>query len=406
MTTPVAWGSVVTPHEPESDVRAPGDHPELDSQRAVAVVAIVVYHVYQFASADRLLSAGAPAIRVLNSLDAATSWLFVIAGFIVVEPVARAAIDNRAQPSARQFLFHRATQLLPVYVVAVVVVWLLRQRSLPGDWRDLIEHLTFTQVFDEKRIFFTIGPAWAVSVGVLTCLFLFGLSTALARICAHVTGRSKRIVLLCGAAGSLAVISIGWKAWSLAGADRATEGSYTTWFGPLANLDNFAVGMAVAVLVASTHAAPPRSYLGLMGLRMIAVTMLTIAVWVREPGTWTTVCFSTICSIGFGCLLAATVLGHPRGQRRTVSTRWRMLPWIGTISLSIYLWHEPLMLTLAPIGLVRQAPEAFVQDVVVVLMGAVLAGWFSYGAVERPISRLGRLAGKEPDGEPRRPSVL
>jgi peptidoglycan/LPS O-acetylase OafA/YrhL len=296
--------------------------------------------------------------------------------------------------------------LLPVYVVAVVVVWFLRQQSLPGDWRDLIEHLTFTQVFDEKRIFFTIGPAWAVSVGVLTCLFLFGLSTALASICAHVTSRSNRIVLLCGAAGSLAVISIGWKVWSFAGGDRATEGSYTTWFGPLAHLDNFAVGMAVAIVVASTHAAPPRSYLGLIGVRVIAVTMLTIAVWVREPGSWTTVYFSTICSVGFGCLLAATVLGRPRGQRRTVRARWRVLPWIGTISLSIYLWHEPLMLALAPLGVVRQAPEAFVHDVVVVVLGAVLAGWCSYAAVERPISRLGRLAGREPVGDLPRPSVL
>ena len=146
---------------------------------------------------------------MLNSLDAAVPWFFVLSAFLLFEPIARSAIDSGPVITARGFLVRRAVRLLPVYYVAVIVVWFLRQQSLPGDWRDLLEHLSFTQVFDAKRIFFTNGPAWSLSVSVYFYLALTVLGVILVRRCRSIESRSWRVALLATATALLGVISLG-----------------------------------------------------------------------------------------------------------------------------------------------------------------------------------------------------
>jgi peptidoglycan/LPS O-acetylase OafA/YrhL len=83
----------------------------------------------------------------------------------------------------------------------------------------------------------------------------------------------------------------------------------------------------------------------------------------------------------------------------------RPLLWLGAISYSIYLWHEPVLLALAGWhGLVRQAPGDFLRDTAIVLVVSVLAGWLSYSLIERPTSQLGRVFGR--DGHLIRPDIV
>jgi peptidoglycan/LPS O-acetylase OafA/YrhL len=68
------------------------------------------------------------------------------------------------------------------------------------------------------------------------------------------------------------------------------------------------------------------------------------------------------------------------------------LLWLGTISYSIYLWNEPVLLGLNGWhGLVRQSPGAFVVDALVVLVFSVIVGLISFVLIERPTSQLGRV---------------
>ncbi|CAM5565325.1 Acyltransferase OS=Streptomyces antimycoticus OX=68175 GN=SSPO_013610 PE=4 SV=1 [Streptomyces antimycoticus] len=54
-----------------------------------------------------------------------------------------------ARPApGRVFLFRRAIRIIPLYFLAVLCVWATRNPTLPGEWSDLVHHLTFTQVFD------------------------------------------------------------------------------------------------------------------------------------------------------------------------------------------------------------------------------------------------------------------
>ena len=368
---------------------------ELDGHRGIAAVAIVIFHVYQFSNVTHFLYLGTPAYTVLNSLDAMVPWFFVISAFLLFEPVARSAIEGRAPISARGFLIRRAIRILPVYYVAVVVVWFSRQPSLPGDWRDLVEHLTFTQVFDGKRIFYTIGPAWSLSVEVFFYLALLVLVLALPRACRRLASRKKRIAVLAASTGALAAVSLSWKAWSFWGEHQLTTGSFTTWFGPMASLDVFAVGMLVAIIAAANGDQRPLSARARLMLRLAALAIVSVAFATRQADTWSGAYFSTLCAAGFGCLVAAAVLG-PLDDQWGRALSCRPLLWLGAISYSIYLWHEPVLLALAGWeGLVRQTPDAFIADTAVVLVVSILAGWLSYSLIERPTSQLGKVFGRD-----------
>ena len=383
-------GQVVAPSR-TSVPSAEGRFDELDGYRGIAVMGIVVFHVFQFCNVDHYLYLGTPAYTVFNSLDAMVPFFFVLTAFLLFEPMARAAIDDTPPISGRGFLVRRAVRILPVYYVVVVAVWFTRQQSLPGDWRDLLEHLTFTQVFDEKRIFYTNGPAWSLSVEVYFYLGLVVVSIGLARLCRRLVDRRKRIAVMVTAAALLAVVSLTWKAWAFGLEHRPTTGSFTAWFGPVANLDNFAVGMVLAVIVASLGDERPLGERSRLGLRLIALAIVALAFATRQANAWTGVYFTSLCALGFGCLIGASVLG-PRADRWGLALSRRPLLWLGAISYSIYLWNEPVLLGLRgwP-NLVQQAPSDFVRDVLVVTVVTIAAGWLSFVLIERPTGQLGRV---------------
>ena len=392
---PAATGPAAAPVTAQPAAGAARRYRELDGHRGVAAVAIVVFHVYQFCNVAGFLYRGTPAYTVLNSLDAMVPWFFVISAFLLFEPVARSAIEGGPPAAARGFLLRRAVRILPVYYVAVAVVWFSRQQALPGDWRDLVEHLTFTQVFDGKRIFYTIGPAWSLSVEVFFYLVLVVLGLGLPRVARRLARRKQRIaVLAAGPAGGRAGC-VGGGGWGVWGGHQPTTGSFTTWFGPMASLDAFAVGMTVAIVAAARGHGRPLGSRARLTLRVTALAILAAAFAVRQADAWSGVYFSALCAAGFGCLVAAAVLGQPGGRwGRALSCR--PLLWLGAISYSLYLWHEPVLLALAGWeGLVRQAPGAFAADTAVVLVVSVLAGWLSYTLIERPTSQLGRVFGRD-----------
>ena len=188
-----------------------------------------------------------------------------------------------------------------------------------------------------------------------------------------------------------------WKAWAFAVAHRPTTGSFTTWFGPLANLDNFTVGMAAALIVValgkSGNAGTIRPGSRLV-LRLTGLAILYLAFATRRADTWTGVYFPITCAVGFGCLITAAALGRPDRWSRALNCR--PLLWLATIAYSIYLWHEPIMLSLrGKDGLIRQASGAFVRDAVVVVIVSILVGWLSFLVIERPTRRLGGIFGSD-----------
>lgn len=387
---PAAWGGVVTPIADDPRPRRTHRNREVYGYTAIAAVACVVFTVYQFCNIDGGLYRGTPVHTVLASLDAAVPFFFVLIGFRAFRPMVVAYLDQARIITPRRFPARQAVAIVPAYYAVITVAWFCRQQSLPGDWRDLLEHLTFTQVFDSKRIFYTDGPAWAVSVTVVFLVLITMVDVGLTRFPLPST-RTRRLIVLAAPTAALTAMSVAWKAWSLAGAHRPTAGSSTTWYGPLANLDNFALGMAAALILAALEQTPVRPA-HRAALRGGAMVMVVVAVATRYDSGWFAAYFTTICAVGFAILLTAATLAADVAPRRS-NPRLSWVSGLVAVAYGTYLWREPVLLALNGWdGVVVQKPGAFIQDTLVVLAVSLLIGAMSYLAIEQPALQLYRLA--------------
>ncbi|HET9691366.1 MAG TPA: acyltransferase, partial [Acidimicrobiales bacterium] len=310
-----------------------------EAYRGLAAVAVVVFHVYQFTGEP--YAQKPPAGLVLHDLDTLVDLFFVLSAFLLTLPWVRSsrAAERR---SGRAYVVARAVRILPLYWVAITVVWALRNGSFPGDWRDLLEHLTFTQVYDSKRIFYTIGPAWSLSVEVTFYAALLLAGIAIGRL-----RPGPRGALVAWTAFGVGLVATGltWKAVEVA--DHVSYTRWAVWFGPLAKADVFGVGVllavAVAVLVDRGVTAPPAVTAGLRVAGLVAV----VVCWefrgpFGQPGDeWV----HPLVAVAVALVLAGSALAGV-GSRYEAALGSRVPATIGLVSYSTYLWHEPLLLLL------------------------------------------------------------
>jgi peptidoglycan/LPS O-acetylase OafA/YrhL len=364
----------------------------LEGYRGLAALVIVVYHVYQemrSGPAARYPYEGTPIHVLLVGLDSFVGLFFVLSAFLLGLPYARAALAGAQPQSARTFLSRRTIRIVPLYLVAILLVWSMRTESFPGDWLDLLEHLTFTQVFDNHRIFYTIGPAWSLAVEVHFYLLLALLGPAMCGLCRRIPATAGRFAVLLGAVLVLGAVGVAWKAvaWHSL---HVGEKNWSVWFGLPAKLDIFAVGLLLAIVVAyrGEHATATRATRIVVAGTGLLVLVFAFAT--RDTGTGPRVFFHTSTALGFGLVLAATVLAGPAGTGRVLG--WPMLIRLGLISYSLYLWHEPVMLYLAGHHLFPTPGTwyGFPVGVVVLSLSACLVAWCSYWVIEYPTGMLRR----------------
>ncbi len=131
--------------------------PALDGIRALTVLAIVWYHVWQQSWLSPLIKFRTSGRTLLFSLDfiPRTGYLFVdmmllLSAFCLFLPHARAAVNGSEIPSVSRFYKKRVARIVPPYYLAVLILFLyaLYKNSYSGiaeAMRDLLATLTFTQ---------------------------------------------------------------------------------------------------------------------------------------------------------------------------------------------------------------------------------------------------------------------
>ena len=381
------------PMPPEGAPRR-GRARELEGYRGLVGLTIVVFHVLQYA-----VQGGAHLPPVLAALARfeTVDVLFLLSAYLLTLSYARAAIQQTEVRPARQFLFRRAVRILPLYWVGVTTVWAIRNPALPGDWVDLVEHLLFLQVFDRQRIFFTVGPTWSMSLEVMFYLLLVLLAPLAVRACSRIASPARRAALLLGGTAVLAAIPWVWNSVAFLVAHVPFD-NWPVYFGPQARFGAFAAGMALAVVVAVRDGRPMFCGIWPSVLRLAGLCVVSVGAVLARPGTWGQVVFHDFAAVGWLLLLASTVLGAP-GQVWSRLLSWRLLTWLGLISYSTYMWHEPTMLLLEHLGLIGRSTQSLPLSIALVLVVAVAAGWVSYQLVERPTSKLRLL--RDRDGRAR-----
>ncbi|MCW2994744.1 MAG: acyltransferase [Conexibacter sp.] len=343
---------------PQALAPPPGNprFPQLDGLRAIAALAVFLYHVNRVAPFPGFLG------KLAGHGNFGVVLFFLLSGFLLYRPsVSARAGRSRAVP-ARTFYARRALRIVPAYVVALaaLAIW----PGLDGFGEFWWRHFTFTQIYWNASVFTGIHVAWSlcVEVSFYALLPLYVLATRRWRPTAAV-----ELALLAG----LAIAS--------AGAHQATASKLAANWGFTlpTTFYLFAVGMAVAVL--DVHLVKGVAGLPYRRLAWPAAAALFVLIAAATDSETLGAVHPVYAVVALLVLIPAT------DSTRIVASRpARILEWGGLISYAFYLYHEDLVTQL---GRELSSPWSLTA---VALAATVAAATASYYVIEQPALRLKR----------------
>ncbi len=346
-----------------SSARLPG----LDGLRAVAVLLVVVYHLFP------ALPAGFLGVDVF----------FVISGFLITTLLLREH-DEHGRIGLVDFWRRRARRLLPAIGVVVLVTaslaWMVGGDILVGLGGQLLGATTFSYnwvAVANGSSYFGGGldssapellrNLWSLAVEeqfYLLWPLLLPLVLRLRR------GRVPVAVGLAAASVLAAVLLAG------SGATRVYYGTDTHAFGLL-------LGVALAFLrPAERRGGVPAVVGGAAIAGVVALAFVTPGDGIETfPGLLVAASVLTVVAIA-----AAVRAGSRLGRALDVAP----LRWIGERSFGIYLWHWPLVVILT-VATTRSSPDVAVpvEVALLTLALALVAAEVSFRFIEQPVRRLG-----------------
>ncbi len=349
-------------------------HPHVDGLRALAVLAVLIYHLV-----PQALPGGFTGVDVF----------FVISGFVVTASLAGHR-DERLRSFLARFYARRLARLVPALVAMLVVTTALYVLFVPKAWFNRAAETTgqaafwglsnwvldrqVVNYFEPRAEFNPFTHTW--SLGVEEQFYLLAPLLLFAALAHDAQSRRRRL-----ATTVIAVLAVA----SLAAAVHfgLTRGSrfvfYAVWF----RFWELAAGVLL-YLAGSRITAPSlrlerlHRHAGPVGLGLVALAFLA-----PQPTAYPYL-RSAVAAIG-----TVLLIGLPSVRRTGAIDSLLSHPaalWVGLRSYSLYLWHWPVYvlarwttgLTVWPFNLIAVALS-------------VVAAAVSYRALENPIRHSGRL---------------
>jgi peptidoglycan/LPS O-acetylase OafA/YrhL len=385
----------------------------LDGARGLSCLGVAVMHITAHYSPTTA------ATYKTNIVGMSLIFFYVLSGFLLFLPYVRNLTAARTEshlPSTRNFALHRIARILPGYVVIFLLVNFVLQTSFvknpvlqtPGtdegvgmitDPGQLLANLTLTQSYIPAYFQTGINTSWSLTLEYafyallpILCIALFALRKR--------TGMKPLTIAMVGALTLIALGFVGRLFIPLVNAHTGIVDPALLDWGPnwgavysrtlLTNADNFAVGMVAAVAFVAMEqrtmgeawSRRVRMISALALLPTLALTALLIAV--KSPyGT---------SALGAACALTIMVIVAPlaRGEDSPLARLLDIRPirFVGKVSLSMYLWHYPLMLLLGRFGLMAgDSLLGMLQNTVLVLVVTLLVSTVTYYLVEEPVMK-------------------
>jgi peptidoglycan/LPS O-acetylase OafA/YrhL len=344
-----------------------GYWPQLDGIRALAIVAVIAFH-----------------LGYLNGGWIGVDIFFVLSGYLITTILLD--VGDRASAFSG-FWGRRARRLLPAVLVLLVVLSLYAWLGGPGlvpaqlrapalatlfytaNWQQILSGHSYFAIFSAPS---PLQHTWSLSIEeqyYLIWPLLLGVLLYAVRA-GHI--RNPRRVLI-GLTLTLAAASAIWMgvADHLYGANRAYLGTDTRAWELLLG------GAAAMLWPPGQTSRRPRTWtvlsgLGLLGLVAGALTVGGPPAWVWDGGL-------VALALGAGLLIVGS-LRAPTGLPARLLTV-RPLRWIGIISYSLYLWHWPVIVLMTTDSTGLSGAGLLAARLAAMTAAAVA----SYYVVERPL---------------------
>jgi peptidoglycan/LPS O-acetylase OafA/YrhL len=348
------------PAAPSPAVTPPPGNPRFplfDGLRAMAVLAVVTFHVTSLT--------GAVDTRVIGDVFAVLGnqgliLFFVISGFLLYRPFVAARVQGTQRVSTLRYARRRALRIVPAYWTALTALAIFPGivGVFTGDWW---RYYFFLQLYSTRTLDEGIPVAWTLCVEVSFYIALPIWAIVMRRL-RLVSGPSSwlrtELLALVALASLGAVIQILAARQILSNAVADSLLGECIWF---------ALGMALAVASVAESRTMQRAW----AVRM--VTEYSLACWigaaacligvaaVLHPGGLLHIILAlrtkqpiarTLASILLTgalmtLLVAPAVFGERAGGLPRRILRAAPIAWVGLVSYGVYLWHLPIAELLA-----------------------------------------------------------
>jgi peptidoglycan/LPS O-acetylase OafA/YrhL len=382
----------------------------LDGARGVACLAVAVMHIAVHYSPETSFHAK------INLLGLALIFFYVLSGFLLFLPYIRALVaerDSTQMPSTRNFAIHRIARVFPAYLVIFLFCnYIFRSVYLENaavqpvggdagtgmitDPLQLFANLTLIQSYFPQFIQTGINPSWSLTLELAFYASLPVLGWLMFTLLRKTSMSAYRIAmiapLLLIAMGYIARLFIGPLAAHLGLSDPVMMNWGPNWVAVLlrsylTSADNFAFGMIVAVLVVAMERRVVReaiskrvrmyAWLALLPTSMLSLLLLALF----------SVYASSAVALAAAVMILIIIAPLARNENSAIANalEFRPIRYIGTISLSIYLWHYPMMIVLGRFGwLGGDTWPGLLRNVAIVMAATLLFSAVTYRYIEKP----------------------
>ena len=303
--------------------------PGLDGLRALAVAAVVVYHIW-------------PAVLPAGFLG--VSMFFTLSGFLIT----RLLLLDHARTGGiglRRFWVRRFRRLMPAALVVLViisVVWLATSwmtRVIAGD-------ITAALLYVANWRFLFSGNAYGTAAGTSPVLHFWSLAIEeqfylVYPLAVWLILRRRRASIF-----SVGILLIGLLAASLVFIAFNSGDQLIVYYSTFSRAAELLIGGLLAVGTALWPLDRIRTWIRPVGIAAgLILVLLTFRTDIATP------LYSEGGLAAIGLLSAAVILAASQGGRYEWALSRKPLLWLGLISYAVYLIHWPLLVGLRHIGL-------------------------------------------------------
>jgi peptidoglycan/LPS O-acetylase OafA/YrhL len=380
----------------------------LDGLRGILALCVIIVHVTSELSPTVL------GLTRVDLLGQAIVVFFAMSGFLIYRPFMSRIISGRPQPSVTEYARGRLFRVFPAYIVifllanfalhavflrGAVISSVPRSDAGTGIITNPIEvlaQLSLQQNYAPNLLQTGINASWTLTVE----LAFYAVLPLLAFVASKLRGSHPYRAALYPAILLLVVGIVFRVTAAVLAASHPELGELDSEWGPngiavlsrsiLVWSDTFAFGMIAGVIVAASRNGD-LPLIGRMSLRTFGVLVFIAGL---VTAALALVFFSRMIPTFIGVAALGLLLLIVLPNRQGISSRlarlldWLPLRYLGTVSLSIYLWHYPVLVVFTRLHL--EGADSFAgagYNFVCVTAASVALASLTYWFVEYPALR-------------------